>query len=226
MPSTSLRTTSSRPQKRASWRSRARRRQRRRRPCARARAAWARAAARTAAATAAARRSCALAGASGRATRGRERVHLDAVVAMRRPAAGRDNAAPRACAWWRCSVRPTRWTALRPNAPARSRGCVGPCRRMCASIYAASRGCSRLHMPGAVEHARMQEALRGGRHHARTRADILGQRQLRVGAAEIAGAVVDHAMTQDQVLRTGGRAHRIDLHEAELVDGLEQSHAA
>ncbi len=47
---------------------------------------------------------------------------------------------------------------------------------------------------------------------------VLDQRQRRVRALEVAGAIAVDAMPQDQVLRAGRRADRVGLHEAESIE--------
>jgi hypothetical protein len=65
-----------------------------------------------------------------------------------------------------------------------------------------------------------------GRRRARQEAivdeEVFFQRQPRVAALQLAGAVVAHAVAQDQVLRARRCAQRIGLHEAQAADGRRQ----
>ena len=51
----------------------------------------------------------------------------------------------------------------------------------------------------------------------------LFDRQARVAALQLAGAIVLNAMREDQILGAGGRAHRVGLDKAQARDGPLQA---
>ena len=65
--------------------------------------------------------------------------------------------------------------------------------------------------------ARMHERLQRSRHEAVVDEKVFRNAELGVAAFEIACAVIFHSMAQDQVLRTGGCADRVGLHETQLL---------
>src|SRR6267142_3276755 len=71
--------------------------------------------------------------------------------------------------------------------------------------------------------ARMHQRPYRARHEAIGDEVVLLDVELRVAAFEVAGTVVLYAMAEYQVLRARGRADRIGLHKAQLVEGAVES---
>ena len=65
----------------------------------------------------------------------------------------------------------------------------------------------------------MHECLKRSRHESVIDEEIFFDAQAGVAPLEVAGAIVFDAMAKDQILRPGGRADGICLHELHAVDG-------
>ena len=76
--------------------------------------------------------------------------------------------------------------------------------------------------PGLSRCARMHERVRRARQEAVIDEEIFFDEQARIAPLKIAGAVVAHAVAQDQILRAGGRADRVGLHKAQTIDRARQ----
>jgi hypothetical protein len=72
--------------------------------------------------------------------------------------------------------------------------------------------------PRHARRARMHQVMVRARQEAVIDEEVLFQRQFRVAAFEVAGAITHDAVAQRQVLRTRGRADRVRLHETEPRD--------
>ncbi len=70
--------------------------------------------------------------------------------------------------------------------------------------------------------ARVHEPGHFARHETVVDEDILFDAERVVEAFEVAGAISGDAVPQSQVLRAGGRANRVGLHEAERVQGARK----
>ncbi len=84
---------------------------------------------------------------------------------------------------------------------------------------------TRLH-PGAPRpplSARMEQSKIPAREKTIVDEEGLFDRQARVAALELAGAIALDAIREDQVLRTCGRSHRVGLNEAQARDGPGQA---
>jgi hypothetical protein len=76
--------------------------------------------------------------------------------------------------------------------------------------------------PGLARRARMHERVQLARHEAIVDEEVLLDRETRIAALEVTGAIADDAMPQREVLRTGGRTDGVRLHEAEARDRPHQ----
>src|SRR6202040_2220609 len=72
-----------------------------------------------------------------------------------------------------------------------------------------------LDVPWVAHRPRGQQAKRIPRQHAVDVQPLLDQRQRRIVLLEIAGAIAADPLPEDQVLRAGRGADRVELHEAE-----------
>ncbi|MGF6525068.1 hypothetical protein ABID77_000345 [Variovorax sp. PvP013] len=81
---------------------------------------------------------------------------------------------------------------------------------------------SRVVVPGPGGFARMHQREVLARQEAVVHQAVLLDREALVAALEIAGAVVLDPVAQRQILRPGGRADRVGLHEAQAPDGRRQ----
>ncbi len=88
------------------------------------------------------------------------------------------------------------------------------------------------HLPGARLHpgvplpplsARMEQRKTLSRQEAVVDEEGLLDRQARVAALQIAGAIALDSMREDQILCAGGRPHRVGLDEAEARNGARQT---
>ena len=72
--------------------------------------------------------------------------------------------------------------------------------------------------PRHARRARVHQVMVRARQEAVVDEEVFFDRQLRIAAFEVAGAVAGHAVTQGEVLRARRGADRIGLHEAEFID--------
>ena len=70
---------------------------------------------------------------------------------------------------------------------------------------------------------RMQQAHGLARHETVIDEEGLFNREARVAALQLAGAIVCDALREDEVLRAGGRAHRVGLEKPEARNGPLQA---
>ena len=73
-------------------------------------------------------------------------------------------------------------------------------------------------VPASGNAARIQQTVMHAMHEAIDVQHVFEYRQRRICGFEIACTIVDHPMTQDQILSAGGRADRVGLHETEASD--------
>ena len=79
-----------------------------------------------------------------------------------------------------------------------------------------------LDVPRVADRPRVQQAKRIPWQDTVDMKVFLGQRQRRIALLQVARAIAADAMPEDQVLRAGRRADRVELHEAECAHrGLE-----
>src|SRR5262245_50340190 len=76
--------------------------------------------------------------------------------------------------------------------------------------------------PGCGSAARVHQRLHGAGNEAVVHEDVLVNIEIRVVPFEIAGAIVDDAVAQREILRAGRRPDRIGLDETESVEGALQ----
>src|ERR1022692_1507759 len=72
-----------------------------------------------------------------------------------------------------------------------------------------------LDVPRIAHGTRVKQAKRVARQDSVDVDELLGQRERRIVFLEIASAIAENAMPQDQVLRPRRRADRIELHESQ-----------
>lgn len=68
--------------------------------------------------------------------------------------------------------------------------------------------------PKRARSARMQQRQRLARQETVVEEEGLFDRQLRVMSLQVAGAIIFHAMSENQILRASGRAHWVGLYES------------
>ena len=115
------------------------------------------------------------------------------------PATSRDSACRRAAACWRCSSRPS--SSSRAHARSADRPRADAPRRAPHEVQNVGRLAPRLGAPGLARLARMHQGQVLARQETVVDQAVLIDRQARVAAFQIAGAVVLDAVAQRQVLR-------------------------
>jgi len=79
-----------------------------------------------------------------------------------------------------------------------------------------------LGVPHAAGRARVHQRQPVARHEAVVDEAVFLDREPRVALLQVPGAVVLDAMTQDQVLCSRRRAHRVGLHEPQALERAGQ----
>ena len=84
---------------------------------------------------------------------------------------------------------------------------------------------ARLHpgVPGARRLTRMQQSQGLARKETVVEEERLFDREARVAALQLAGAIVRDALREDQILGASGRPHRVGLDEAQARNGPRQA---